>query len=299
MKKVLVTGASGCVGRYCLPLLVKGGYEVNAVYLKNEPIDHKEVIWHRVDLLDRSQTSELISKISPSHLLHLAWIATPREFWNSLENLRWAEASLHLFREFADRGGQRVVAAGSCAEYEWKQGYCVEGNTPLRPATLYGATKHGVQCILKAFAAEAKISAGWGRVFFVYGPHEHPEKLVAYVIRQLLRREPARCSHGEQVRDFLYVKDVADAFIALLQSQVSGPVNIGSGTAITLKELILKIAELLDGKDLIRLSTLATPNEPEIILADVRRLRDEVGWSPSWSLVDGLRQSIDWWEPRI
>jgi len=300
MKRVLITGANGFIGRHGLPLLAARGYEVHAVYLKGDKVNGAQAHWHQADLLDSSKVSQLILKVRPTHLLHLAWFATPGEFWNSPENLRWVQSSLGLLQDFAINGGQRVVMAGSCAEYDWSDGYCQEGVTPLTPATLYGASKHALQCILDAFAPQAKISAAWGRVFFLYGPHEHPDRLVSYVARSLLRREPAHCSHGKQVRDFLYVEDVADAFVTLLDSDVSGPVNIASGEAITLKEVIFKVADLLDGHSLVQLDSVPPgENEPELVVANVDRLVKDVGWSPSWGLERGLNETISWWKAHL
>lgn len=300
MKKILVTGANGFVGRHCLPLLTAKGYEVHAVYSNKPDSQAGNVQWHEADLLDPSVVTRLMAEVQPTHLLHIAWFASPGVFWNSLTNLRWVRASLDLLETFALGGGQRVVMAGSCAEYDWKHGDLTEGLTPLTPATLYGASKHALQCILEQFAAQTGTSAAWGRLFFLYGPFEHPDRLVAYVVKSLLRGEPAHCSHGNQVRDFLYVEDAASAFVALLDSEVTGPVNIASGEARALKEIILKIADLLDGHSLIRLGSVQTPaNEPERLVADVQRLRNEVGWSHQWGLEKGLNETISWWKTQI
>jgi len=278
-------------------LLSTGNYETHAVCLKGNQTDDVDVRWHQVDLLDFAELSALVSKVKPTHLLHLAWFAKPGEYWTSWENLRWVGSTLDLLRAFASNGGQRVVMAGSSAEYDWRYGYCSEELTPTRPATLYGASKHAVQCVLDAFAAQAKISAAWGRVFYLYGPYEHPHRLVAYVIRSLLRGEQARCSQGNQVRDFLYVEDVARAFVGLLESNVSRTVNIASGEGIKLRELIFKIADLLEGRSLVELGSMPTSaGDPDLLLADVSRLRNEVGWTQRWSLEEGLRETITWWK---
>ena len=115
MKKVLITGASGFIGRYCLPLLVAKGYEVHAVYLQRDRTSDGNVIWHRVDLLDPAKVSDLLALVRPSHLLHLAWFATPGEFWSSLENVRWVQASLQLLQAFAIRGCPAAVRSGPSA----------------------------------------------------------------------------------------------------------------------------------------------------------------------------------------
>ena len=117
------------------------------------------------------------------------------------------------------------------------------------------------------------------------------------MIRSLLQGKVARCSHGNQVRDFLYVEDVADAFVALLNSEVSGPINIASGRPIALRELIYKIAAKFKREDLIQLGAISTPqDEPPLLVADVKRLQDEVGWTPKCDLDTGLEQTIEWWK---
>ena len=194
MKRVLVTGATGFIGRHCLPLLSEGGYEVYAVSSKEPKENQSGVHWHQVDLLDIGFAAQLIATVRPTHLLHFAWYAVPGEYWSSLENFHWVQASLGLLQAFEKAGGRRVVMAGTCAEYDWTYGYCSEQRTPLLPSGAYGACKHSMQIMLDGFARQTRISAAWGRIFFLYGPHEHPHRLVSSVICSALKREPIRCS---------------------------------------------------------------------------------------------------------
>ena len=299
MKRVLLTGANGFVGRHCLPVLLARGYEVHAVSLRSEAptATLPEVHPHKADLLDESQVSALLAEVRPTHLLHCAWYAVPGKYWTAAENFRWVEAGQHLLKAFAEQGGQRVVGVGSCAEYDWHQGHCSELATPLRPVSTYGSCKHAFQLMLTAFCKQAGLGAAWGRLFFLYGPHESRERLVASVIRSILREEPALCSHGRQIRDFLYVRDAADALVALLDSDVLGPVNIASGVPVAVLEVVQEIAHQLERPNLVRLGALPTSeNEPPLLLADVARLRDEVGWSPWYDLAKGLAETITWWK---
>ena len=301
MKKLLITGATGFIGRYCLQLLSGSNtFEIHAVSSKDRECHRLNVRWHRADLLDPGQVKELLKQIRPSHLLHFAWYAVPGKYWTSIQNFRWVQTSLGLLEAFALHGGQRAVAAGTCAEYDWKYGYCSENLTPLVPATLYGTCKHSLQIMLDAFSKQTGLSSSWGRIFFLYGPHEHPQKLVSSVIRSLLRGKPASCTHGNQVRDYLYVQDVAEAFIALLNSKVQGPVNIASGHPITLKDIILKIANKTNRQNLVELGVVSTPaTEPHLLIADVKRLSDEVGWRPKYDLDYGLEQAIEYEEAEL
>jgi len=149
--------------------------------------------------------------------------------------------------------------------------------------------------MMTASCKEAGLSSAWGRIFFLYGPHEHPKKLVSSVALSLLKDRPAYCSHGKQIRDYLYVQDVAEAFIALLESEVQGPVNIASGSPTALKDIIIKIAKKLNREDLVQLGALsANPDEPDFLVGDVGRLSKEVGWRPKYNLDYGLDRAINW-----
>jgi nucleoside-diphosphate-sugar epimerase len=85
-----------------------------------------------------------------------------------------------------------------------------------------------------------------------------------------------------------------------LNSDISGPVNIASGQAVTVKDLVLKIAQLLERPELVQFGSLSSPHdEPEALVADVNRLRFELGWSQRWSLVEGLEETITWWRDHL
>ena len=293
MKRVLVTGASGFVGRNCIAPLLRAGYEVCAADINVAEKTDPAVRWIKVDLFDEKEVGRIIGDLQPTHLLHFAWYAELGKYWTSPENLRWVKASLNLFEKFYANGGRRLVAAGTCAEYDWKYGFCSENVTPLAPATLYGACKHALRVVLDAFSEQNRLNSAWGRIFFLYGPHEHPGRLVASVIESLLGNRPALCSHGNQIRDFLHVVDAASAFTALLESDVRGAVNIASGEPVTIKEVVLKIARHLGREELVELGALPSrENDPPVLTADVSRLRNEVLWTPGIGLDAGITDTI-------
>lgn len=297
-KKVLLTGASGFIGRHTISSLIKRGYEVHAVFNTSDYQlhDEKGLFWHQCNLFDPEEQRQLLFEIKPTHLLHFAWYAVPGKYWTSLENIRCVQASLNLVIYFIENGGKRMVGAGTCAEYDWSYGYCKEGLTPARPSTLYGTCKHSLQEMIGCLSLQTGLSSAWGRIFFLYGPFEQQTRLVSYVISSLLKKETVRCSHGKQIRDYLYVKDVANAFVSLLETDISGPVNIASGAPIALRDVIYKIAEKLDSKHLIQLGAVTPPaSEPHLLVADIDRLKNEVGWSPNYDLDEGLEETINWW----
>lgn len=302
MSRVLVTGATGFIGRGTLAPLIAQGREVHAVSTGPPPAwSPAAVTWHRGDLLAAPTADALLAAVAPTHLLHLAWDATPGAFWTSTENLRWVEASLRLLRAFAAHGGRRAVIAGTCAEYAWApRTVCRESTTPCRPATLYGTAKHGLHLIAQRFAAQHAIGLAWGRIFFVFGPEEATARLGGSVAHALVTGQEALCSHGEQRRDFLFSGDVAAAFAALLASEVQGAVNIGSGVPVRIRDLVQALADAAGRPDLVRLGARPAPaGEPDELVADVTRLRAEVGWVPPATLQERAADTIRWWRGRV
>ncbi|MBC7542333.1 MAG: NAD(P)-dependent oxidoreductase [Candidatus Sericytochromatia bacterium] len=304
MKRVLVTGATGLIGRHSLAPLLARGYEVHAVTSRSNDqagqVAGSGICWHQADLLDPEATALLVARVRPTHLLHFAWYVEHGKYWTSPENLRWYQASLYLLDQFQRHGGKRLVMAGTCAEYDWAQGVCDEATTPMRPTTLYGATKHALRVMVETVAATTQLSTAWGRIFMVYGPDEQPGRLVPAICLALLQGQPARCTPGEQIRDLMYAPDIADAFVALLDSTVEGPVNIASGQPVALKTVAGTIAELLARPDLLQLGALAPlPNDPALLTANVDRLQQEVGWQSPRDLRQGLQETIAWWDQTL
>ena len=191
-----------------------------------------------------------------------------------------------------------MVACGSGYEYDWNYGYCSEKLTPTVPNTVYGACKHALHELLRSFGSLSGLSAAWGRVFFLYGPREHPDRLVSSVIRSLLEGEPASCSHGRQIRDYMHVQDVADGLVALLDSDVRGRgqrlVRAGHDSA---RDRARRSGGSAGRPDLIQLGAIpARANDAPLVVGDNARLRAEVGWTPQLDLETGLQQTIDWWK---
>jgi nucleoside-diphosphate-sugar epimerase len=297
VSRVLVTGGTGFIGRHAVAALVRAGHELHVV--ARAPADGAGVTWHAADLLDPGVVEEVVAAARATHLLHLAWYAEHGRFWNAPENVLWVERTLALFRAFAAHGGERAVMAGTGAEYDWAHGFCSEGVTPCRPATLYGAAKDATRRVVSAAGQQLGVEVAWGRVFFLYGPHEHPDRLVASVARALVEGRPAPISSGRQVRDFMHAEDVGGAFAALVDHTAVGAINVASGEPVAVRDLAATLGRLAGAPELVRVGELPDrPGEPPLLVADSRRLRHEVGFAPRYSLTDGLGETLDWWRAR-
>jgi len=291
-RRVLLTGASGFLGRHAIPALLARGFEVHAA--ARRPPAGPGTTPHALDLLDPAATRALVQRVRPSHLLHLAWEVTPGRYWTAPENLDWVAASLQLYRAFVAAGGVRATVAGTCAEYDWGAGLLDE-DAPLRPATLYGTAKHALHRLLTAAAAGDGVGLAWGRIFFLYGPHEAPGRLVPSVVGPLLRGAPALVGDGLARRDFMHVADAAAALVTVLDSAHAGAVNIVSGHCTGIREVVMAIADAIGRPELVRLGARAAPpGEPPVLAASGRVLAG-LGFRPCFTLESGLADTIGWW----
>ena len=299
-RTVLLTGATGFIGSHCIEPLRRRGYQVVATYNAREPRAIDGVRWVKADLLGAEAAAQLLAETSVSHLLHLAWYVEPGKMISHPDNLSWSRASIDLLRQFREGGGERCVIGGSCYEYDWRYGYCNEQLTPRQPDTLYGAAKHGLAETLLGYCAASGLSGAWGRMFFLYGPNENPRRLVPSVILSLLKGEPALSSHGQQVRDYMHVRDVAEGMVALLDSPARGAYNIASGRATTIVSIVETLGELTGRNDLLRIGAIAArANDAPVVVGDPAAAKRDFGWEASITLRDGLRATVDWWRNEL
>ena len=290
---VLVTGASGLVGRSVLADLALRGVE--AVGVSRHGSAGARIL--SCDLTNAAAVSRLVHVVRPVTLVHLAWVTEHGAFWSSPANLDWIAATVHLARTAAEAGTTRFVGVGTCFEYAHPDaGACIEGMTPLAPRTLYGVCKDATRRVLEEYAA---FSFAWARLFHLYGPAEDERRLVPSVARCLAAGELAPLSRGLAIRDFMDARDAGSALAALALSPVEGAVNIASGEGVTVRDIAERLGRLAGASDRLRFGALPDREEPARIVADVRRLRDEVGWSPERDLDRGLAECYAWWNDRI
>ncbi|CAN5544663.1 NAD(P)-dependent oxidoreductase [soil metagenome] len=299
MKSVLLTGASGFIGRTAIRPLLERGFTVHATSSKPPPEAQPNVFWYKTDLFDASATLDLVSSVKPTHLLHFAWYVEHGKFWTAPENTQCVSASMNLVKNFAENGGKRVVMAGTCFEYDGytDQESLSEVKSPLVPKSVYAVSKRDLYLKLQKYASENGLSYAWGRIFFLYGGFESPNRFVPSIVRSLLQNEEAKCSHGEQIRDLMHVEDVGGAFVELLDGDVQGAVNIASGEGHRLRDVATMIAEIIGKPELLRIGALSSaPSEPARLVADVSRLKNEVRFVPRRNLRSGLKETIGWWK---
>jgi dTDP-6-deoxy-L-talose 4-dehydrogenase (NAD+) len=227
---------------------------------------------------------------------HLAWYVEPGKYLQSPENLVSMTSSVSLMVELMAMGCRRIVMVGTCAEYDTDVGYLREDG-PTRPASLYGTAKLSTCLLGQQMAADAGVDFTWARLFYPYGPYEDSRRAVPSLVRALMRGQRFEASVGDQIRDFVHAEDIASALWHVVHHRLTGVYNVCSGVPTTIRRMMELVAQLTIGRvDLIDFGLM--PNrawEPPMICGDNRRLRS-TGWSPRFSLVEGLRDTVQWWQ---
>jgi nucleoside-diphosphate-sugar epimerase len=259
-KKVLITGATGLIGKEAIEPLEALGFEV---YSK------------RFDLFDKTAIEEVFKNERPNYLLHFAWDTQPGYLESDL-NYKFLDASLNMLEIFARFGGKRAIFAGTCFE--------------LTPETVYAKCKNELNERAQAYAAQNNISFGWGRIFYCMGHNENPNRLLPSVVNSLKSGQKIIIKSGPLIKDYMYTKDIAAAFANFLDTNVEGCVNICTGEGVSIKDFVLKLAA---GKeDLIEFQD-DCDGQPPIIIGDNTRLLNEVGYEIQYTPDKALKEILN------
>lgn len=290
MKRVLLTGATGLIGKYAIQPLIDEGFEVFAVSSK-EQTPQNGIRWIEADLLNFSSIGEIFETIKPQHLLHFAWDTTPGSYLESNLNFEWVLASLEMLKQFNLHGGKRAVFAGTCFEYEF-QDEPLKEDDKLNPTSTYAKCKNYLNQVATLYSETNNISFGWGRIFYVYGKGEQEKRLFPYVINSLKNDEEIVISSGELIKDYIFAADIAAGFVKFLDTNVCGCVNICTGNPIKIKEIVSLIASKLGKEHLVKFD-YACSNQPPIIIGDNSRLTNEVRYKNFYTLNSALDLIIE------
>ena len=267
MKNILLTGATGFVGRQVLFHLLNKRFKIHLIIRKGR----EKIIKYKSSKIKLIFTKDLFKENQNwwkkkckdiDTIIHLAWYTKHEDYQNSPKNIDCLIGSINLVKGAIEAGVRRFVGIGTCFEYEFSS-KDLTVNTPLKPLTIYAGTKAGLYLTLSKLLPLKSIEFSWCRLFYLYGEGENERRLFPYLHNQLSKGKVAQLTNGNQIRDFLDVRKAGKMIVNVSIGMQQGPVNICSGNPKTVRQLAEKIADKYNRRDLLkfgkRLNNLIDP----------------------------------------
>lgn len=259
-KRVLLTGATGFVGRQILETLLQADVRLRLVVRDGgesrlPQLGEAEIV-RTADLFKATADWWATTCQGVDTVVHAAWYAEPGLYMQSPKNLDCLAGTLQLAAGCMRAGVQRFVGIGSCSEYDMSAGH-LSIDTSLSPTTPYAGAKAAAFLALSTLLPMQGISFAWARLFYLHGEGEDARRLVPYLRARLSAGEPAELTSGTQIRDYLDVAEAGAQIAALALGAQTGAVNICSGRAQTVRELAEQIADEYGRRDLLRFGARA------------------------------------------
>ncbi|MDP4850637.1 MAG: NAD-dependent 4,6-dehydratase LegB [Ilumatobacteraceae bacterium] len=312
--KILVTGADGFIGSHVVETLVKSGHEVRAFVLYNSFNS-----WGWLDESDKSIRESIdifAGDIRDPHgvdkavenqevILNLAaLIAIPYSYHSPDTYIDTnIKGTLNILQAARRHNVKRVVQTSTSEVYGTAQYIPIDEVHPLHPQSPYAATKVGADQLALSFHASFDVPVGILRPFNTYGPRQSARAVIPTIISQLANKSKVKLGSLSPTRDFSFVQDTANGFLAAAQSDaiVGQTINLGSGFEVSIKETAETIAKLMNTKlELVDDEQRVRPENSEVerLHASIEKAKTLLGWQPELKglagFETGLKKTIEW-----
>lgn len=307
-KKVLVTGADGFIGSHLTELLLEEGYEVRALSVYNsfnywgwlDDIKHPRLEVVSGDVRDAAfcrhitQGCDTVFHLAALIAIPYSYVA-PESYVDT--NIK---GTLNMCQAALDHNVRRLIVTSTSEVYGTARYVPIDENHPRQPQSPYSATKIGADAIAKSFYNAFNLPVTIARPFNTYGPRQSARAIIPTIITQIANgvRE-IKVGDLSPTRDFNFVKDTCRGFLAIARAEgVEGEeINIATGTEVTMKQTLMKIAEIMDADiNWVVDSERIRPSKSEVfrLCGDNTKIETLTDWRPEWSLEEGLRATVDW-----
>ncbi|MEF9934204.1 NAD-dependent 4,6-dehydratase LegB [Clostridium sp.] len=316
-KKILVTGADGFIGSHLVERLIEKGASVTALAQYNsfnnwgwlDSIDKnilKEVNIITGDIREYDNVKRMISK--QEVVMHLAaLIAIPYSYLSPMAYVRTnVEGTTNILEACRDEASiEKIVHTSTSETYGSALYVPIDEKHPMQGQSPYSASKISADKMAESFYKSFDLPVATIRPFNTYGPRQSARAIIPTIISQILAgKREIKLGALDPTRDFNYVKDTAEAFISVAESNktVGEVVNAGSNYEISIGDLVNKIVKLT-GRDvnIVSDSERLRPASSEVnrLWADNRKIKELTGWEPKYSLDNGLLETIKWIENNL
>lgn len=310
MSRILITGAAGFLGSHLCNRLLKDGYEVigmdNRVsgQIENlaDAFKHDAFSFHEHDVTEFIHISEDLDAV-----LHLASLASPifyRE--HPIKTLKVGALGTHKTLGLAKEKDATYLFTSTSEVYGDPevnpQPEDYRGNVdPYGPRSCYDESKRYGESLVRAYRDEHGLDVRVARIFNTYGPRMRIDdgRVIPNFVKQALAGQDLTVyGDGEQTRSFCYVSDMIDGLVALLESAVTSPLNIGNPDERTINELAEIIIDVTNSTGGVTYETLP-PQDPQVRCPDISKAKTELDWEPTISLRDGLQRTVTYFRSEL
>jgi nucleoside-diphosphate-sugar epimerase len=305
IRKVLITGATGFIGRHLTKRLVAEGYTVGALVRTASPttssFSTESVTLFFGDIRNYEEIKAAFLTFKPDAVMHLV---TYYAVMHRAEDIGTmvdtnVKGTINLLEASKESGSvQLFINTSSCAVYGRKEQPLSEGDA-IRPQNLYAVTKLHAEDACSYYATDFHLPTVTLRLFAPYGPGDSARRLIPYVIGSILKGIPPNLTTGKQEWDFVFVEDIVSAYLSVLRSYPFGEdhaiFNIGTGDPVSIRSLVEKIRTLMGSSVDLPWGTVPhRSNEVWYNSADISRAKNRLGWSPDIGIDDGLEKTVAW-----
>ncbi len=289
---LLLTGASGFLGRRVAELLVTEGQDVVSL---GRSTPEAPVRFLSVDLSDRDAVRRAAAQVGDvESIIHLAALV-PKVSGDDEAATAFAcnvMGTVNLFEAFG-RAGQANVFASTAEVYGLPHSHLpLDEAAAVQPRSWYGASKAAAELYCAALERRGAMRVATLRFTVLYGAGDTINRAVPNFVRSAVRNEPIRIFGGEELRDYLHVDDAARAVVLAWQRRITGTFNVGSGEGIAVRDAARAILHMAGGESTVEVLPREKP-AADIVL-NVTRFRDATGFAPSHVFPDGLEEQIAW-----
>jgi len=297
MQKIAITGATGMIGSAIARRALEQGIEVLCIIRKDTS---------RFDNLPKSERLKIISADISEYaqldiqgkydvFYHLAWEKTSGSSRDDVDiqalNIQYTLDAVRLAKHL---GCKKFIGAGSQAEY----GIVTEPlktDTPINPESGYGIAKYSAGKLSRLLCTQSGLQFNWVRILSVYGPHDGVHTLIIYTINELQAGRSPEFTKCEQIWDYLYCDDAANAFLAIGKNGVDGKTYpLGSGNKKILSEYLEVIKNIIAPNIKLQFGKKDYyPHQPMFLCADISELTYDTGWKPEVSFEEGIKRIIE------
>jgi UDP-glucose 4-epimerase len=294
--RVVITGASGFIGRRLCSELLERGHTIFSIGRTNifANTEKSDLYSHARYLMGDFLPNEVIS-FEPEVLVHLAWDGIP-DFSEEkcTDNLR---SQILFFKQVENfKQLKKIICAGTCREYGLKKGPCIESDS-INPDNYFSWAKHAIFQYLRILCQQRRLALVWFRIFFVYGPGQRNESLIPTLIRGYALNQEPDIKKPSAANDFIYIDDVVNAFISAIENQNNSEIfNLGSGILVRVSKIADMVKRVIQYDDLPLKKNPYTRRDDGLenfgMYADISLTSRELAWVPKITLLEGVLRTI-------